>query len=503
MSKSPEMPGLPEAVVPDDNLSCADSDTSAPTASHTESTSPMKSLGNDYFYDDNAVSYSGYPSSDYEAYATDEEGPVAPYMYGGVYGQDDIVGQYLAWKAAQQCQSERLQAPAPYHASEHAGYLYPGYQSLATRDSQINPQPRPHYPDTDRIRHQHTLHSLLPHIQPERKLNALSGPVLNIHSGTHTGPILCHEVPKKLLVLFLGRAAVSRFLHTLSRQDNAAWTGPPTKQSLVLPANVTSSSALRILVAWMTRACSYATMATMRPLAVPDNLFSACTLAQTMELLGLRRDAYRVDRGISARLGSKRLLFAVEVETLWRCLGEGNRYVYAAVKAFGRQTRAADTLAPATEASGERSEAEASPEDIHTPPPAAAAATTASALLDLKEKYPTLYDRISNEEMNEQCAPQFGRRWFSNLAGGGGGGEEEVASCFDPPLSTYEQPAPSAEAGGSGASSSGDAVHAAAGGREKRGRGRGRSRSSGAARPLDPEAEVFRPGGVGWFGESV
>ena len=198
-----------------------------------------------------------------------------------------------------------------------------------------------------------------------------------------------------------------------------------------------------------------------------------------------------------------RLLFAVEVETLWRCLGEGNRYVYAAVKAFGRQTRAADTLAPATEASGERSEAEASPEDIHTPPPAAAAATTASALLDLKEKYPTLYDRISNEEMNEQCAPQFGRRWFSNLAGGGGGGEEEVASCFDPPLSTYEQPAPSAEAGGSGASSSGDAVHAAAGGGEKRGRGRGRSRSSGAARPLDPEAEVFRPGGGAWRGESV
>ena len=488
------MPGPPEAVVPDDNLSCACSDTSVPTASHTESTSPTKSLGNDYFHDDNAVSYSGYPSSDYEAYATDEEGPVAPYMYGGVYGQDDIVGQYLAWKAAQQSQSERLQAPAPYHASEHAGYLYPGYRSLATGDSQILPQPRTQYPDTDRIRHQHTLHSLLPHIPPERKLNALSGPVLNIHSGTHTGPILCHEVPKKLLVLFLGRAAVSRFLHTLSRQDNAAWTGAPTNQSLVLPAGVASSSALRILVAWMTRACSHATMATMRPPAVPDHLFSACTLAQTMELLGLRRDAYRVDRAISARLGSRRLLFAVEVETLWRRLGEGNRYVYAAVKAFGRQARAAAAASTPVNAgeSGGRSEAHTAPEDIHTPPPAAAAA--ASALLALREKHPALYDRIGNEAVNEQFAPQFGRRWFSNLPQTSGC-QEDAASCFDPPPSAYEQPAPSAEAGGSRASSSGDAVRAAAGGEKRRRRGRGGSRSGGASRPLDPEAEVFRPGG--------
>jgi hypothetical protein len=442
-------------------------------------------------------------------------------MYGGVYGQDDIVGQYIAWMAAmaQQRQSERLQAPAPFHASEHAGYLYPGYQSLATGDSHTNPRPRPQYPDTDRIRHQHTLHTLLPLIQPERRLNALSGPVLNIHAGTPTGPVLCHEVPKKLLVLFLGRAAVSRFLHTLSRQDNAAWTGPPTKQALVLPANAASSSALRILVAWMTRACSYATMSTMRPLSIPDNLFSACTLAQTMELLGLRRDAYRVDCGISARLGSRRLLFAVEVEALWRCLGEGNRYVYAAVKAFGRQVRAASTSVNAEE-DRESSEADASPENIRTPPPAAAAAaaTAASALLDLKQKYPTLYDRISNEEVNEQFTPRFGRRWFSNLAGGGGGGgggggdgggcgggDEELTSPPNPPSSTSPPPPPppTTAAQTSTASSSRAAVHAAAtaGGGEKKRRGSRRgsrsSRSGGVARPLDPRAEVFRPGGGG------
>jgi hypothetical protein len=505
MSKSPEIPGPPE-VVPDDNLSCAYSDTSAPTASQTDVTSPTKSPGNDYFYDDNALSYSGYPSSDYETYVTDEEVSVAPYMYGVVYGQDDIVGRYLAFQAAAQ-QSKRLQAPAPYHVSEHAGYLYPGYQPIATRDLHINDQPRHRYPDTESIRHLHSLHSLLPLIQPERKLNALSGPVLNIHTGSHTGPILCHEVPKKLLVLFLGRSIVSRYLHTISRQDNTAWTGPPTQQSLILPANIASSSALKILVAWMTRACTYATMLTMRPLAVPENLFSACTLAQTMELLGLKRDAYHVDLEISARLRSKRRLFAVEIETLWRCLGESNRYVYAAVKAFGRQVRAAPTaptLASAAAAaagestsnitSGSSNKAEesthATPEILQPPP--TAAATTSPELLDLKERYPQLYDRIRNEEVNEQFAPQFGRNWFSNLPGGGGANQETASVSFGSPAA-YERPAMSAEeAGGSRGSSSGDTARAAG--------GRGRSRGSSAARPLDPKAEVFRPAAA-WGGE--
>jgi hypothetical protein len=489
MSKSPEMSGPPE-VVPDDNLSCADSDISAPTASQTDGTSPTKSPGNDYFYDDNALSYSGYPSSDYETYVTDEEVSVAPYMYGGVYGQDDIVGRYLAFQAAAQ-QSKHLQAPAPYHVSEHAGYLSPSYQSIATRDSHITNEPRHLYPDTESIRHLHTLHTLLPLIQPERKLNALSGPALNIHSGSHTGPILCHEVPKKLLVLFLGRAIVSRYLHTISRQDNTAWTGPPTQQSLVLPANIASSSALKILVAWMSRACTYATMFTMRPLAVPENLFSACTLAQTMELFGLRRDAYHVDVVISARLRSRRRLFVGELETLWRCLGESNRYVYAIVKAFGRQARAASTLAPAIVAADESG----APELPQPPPPAAAASSTTSPeLLDLKKRYPLLYDRILNEEVNEQFAPQFGRNWFSNLPGGGGRGEQEAASV------SFGSPAAYAEAGWSRGSSSSDTALTAGGG--DRSRRRGSSTAKSAARPLDPEAEVFRPAAA-WGGEKA
>ena len=504
MSKPPEISAPPE-VVPDDNLSCTYSDTSAPTASQTGSTSPTKSLGKDYFHGDNALSYSDYPSSDYETYSTDEEGPVSPYMYGGVYGQDDIAGQYLACQAAQQ--SERLQAPIPHHVSGHAGYLNPGYPSIATRDSYISTQPRYLYPDTESIRHEYSLYDLLPHIQPERKLNALGGPVLDIHSGSHTGPALCEAVPKKLLVLFLGRSVVSRYLRTISRVDNINWTGPPTRQSLILPANVSSLSALKILVAWMTRACTYATMSTMRPLAVPKHLFSACSLAQTLELFGLRRDADRMDHKISGRLrSSRRRLFAVEVETLWCCLGERNKYVYAAVKAFGEQMRAASALPPASAATGEsgssndaeesgssnRTEESAcgAPEGLQIPPPAD---TTASDLLVLKERYPRLYDRIRSEEVNEHFAPQFGRKWFDNLAGGGGEEEEEVSSYLDT-LSTYEQPTTSTGAQSTRDLSTSDATYAGGGGR------RGAiSAARPAAQRLDPEAEVFCPAAA-WGG---
>jgi hypothetical protein len=451
-------------------------------------------------YDDNALSYSGGASSDYETYDTDEERSVAPYMYSGVYGQDDIVGRYLAFQAAHQ--SERLQAPAPYHVSEHAGYLYPNYQLIPARDSHINTQLHHRYPDTESIRHLHTVHSLLPHVQPERKLSALSGPVLDIHSGSNTGPILCLAVPKKLLVLFLGRSVVSRYLHTISRQDNTGWAGPPTQQSLVLPSTIASSSALTILVAWMTRACKHATMSTMRPLAIPKNLFAACTLAQTMDLLGLKRDAYRVDMEISRRLRSKRL-FAVEVETLWRCLGESNRYVYAAVKAFGKQARAASTLAPASVAieesalagtSRSSSEAEESacgaPEGLQT---SSTASATASELLELKERYPRLYDRIRNEEVNEQFAPQFGRNWFDNLAGRGGKEEEEEKEAANISLSTpstHSPPATSTKTHGTRNSPS-DSAHTG-------GRNRGSSAASPSARPLDPQAEVFRPAAAAW-----
>ncbi|KAG9201844.1 hypothetical protein G6514_005261 [Epicoccum nigrum] len=483
MSKSPKKSGPPE-VFPHDDFSCTYLDASAPAASQTDLTSPSKSLGNDHLYDDNALSYSGGASSDYETYDTDEERSAAPYMYGGVYGQDDIVGRHLAFQAA--LQSERLLAPAPYHISEHAGYLYPGYQLIAARDSHINTQLHHRYPDTESIRHLHTVHSLLPHIQPERKLNALSGPVLDIHSGSNTGPILCLAVPKKLLVLFLGRSVVSRYLHTISRQDNTGWAGPPTQQSLILPSTIASSSALTILVAWMTRACKHATMSTMRPLAVPKNLFAACTLAQTMDLLGLKRDAYRVDMEISRRLRSKRL-FAVEVETLWRCLGESNRYVYAAVKAFGKQARAASTLAPASVATEES--ACGAPEGLQT---SSTASTTASELLELKDRYPRLYDRIRNDEVNEQFAPQFGRNWFDNLAGRGGEEEEEeeeeAANLSTP--STHSPPATSTKIHGTRNSSS-DSAHTG-------GRNRGGSAASPSARPLDPQPEVFRPAAAAW-----
>jgi hypothetical protein len=59
------------------------------------------------------------------------------------------------------------------------------------------------YPITDHIRHLYTLHSLLPHIDPWRKLQAFHGPVIHVVE-QDTRAILAHSIQKRLLVLFLG-----------------------------------------------------------------------------------------------------------------------------------------------------------------------------------------------------------------------------------------------------------------------------------------------------------
>lgn len=308
-----------------------------------------------------------------------------PVMYGGIYRRDDVVGHYLAQQAAQRQILQYNQAAAAQHyVREPAGYFFPGPQFPPAHTPNAYGHLFHQYPDPERIRHIHTLHSLLPYLDPPRRLNALSGPTLDIteHSSEH---ILCRAVPKKLLVLFLGRTIVSKYIHTMSRITNPSGhgTGAPTQQSLRLPLKTASSAALRILVAWMTRACTYATMSSMKPIQIPTNLFAACSLAQTMELLGLRRDAYRVDVAITQQF-AKRPIHLVEVETLWRCLGECNRYVYAAIRAVRVRVRGDGV---------------------------------GKELLGLRERYPGLYARICEAGVNEQFKPELGRAWSDRLPG--------------------------------------------------------------------------------------
>ncbi|KAF1844849.1 uncharacterized protein K460DRAFT_394648 [Cucurbitaria berberidis CBS 394.84] len=244
------------------------------------------------------------------------------------------------------------------------------------------------YPDPEHIRHFHTLHSLLPYIQPERKLNSLDGPVMEIVE-QDTGFTFAYSVPKKLLVLFLGRQIVMKFMKTVERQDNENWRGPPICQELHLPRGQTSKIAIKIIVSWMLRACKYHTMEIMKTVQIPKNTFAACSLAQTMTLLGLHKDASRVDMYISQNHFVKPI-FAVELETLWNCLGEHNRYVYAAIKVVGKRLQAYDN--------GQSREL-----------------PDADKMLALLEKDLSLNARVRDPELNERYQPVFGTEWMKRL----------------------------------------------------------------------------------------
>ena len=254
------------------------------------------------------------------------------------------------------------------------------------------------YPDPEEIRHLHTLYSLLSHIHPERKLQSLLGPVVDIIE-QDTGVTFAYDVPKKLLVLFLGRAVVTKFLRTLERRDNMNWRGPPTRQVLDLPRGHASKAAMRILLAWMIRACQYHTMHNMQRIRVPRNTFAACSLAQTLQLFSLHKDAYRLDESI-ARDHFFRPLYADEVATLWNCLGEHNRYVYAAIKATGKRFKAF------TEDG----------QDFRD----------SANMRAMLEGYPQLKARVYVLEVNEEYRPTFGTGWMRRLGGGVPREEEQV-----------------------------------------------------------------------------
>lgn len=333
--------------------------------------------------------------------------PPSYYMYSGVYKQD-VVGQDLIQKASQQAYMDCVQTLGSGYVNENAGYSFPGHQAGVYHDSYAyaSTGPQQWYPDPEHIRHLHTLYSLLPHIQPERKLNALDGPEMDIVDGH--GYILFRAVPKKLLILFLSRSIIRKFLRTISREDNEGWSGLPTQQLLVLPHGIASKAAITILVSWMTRACKSATMYTMKQLRIPTNLFVVCSLAQTLALFSLHKDAFRLDSAIAQQFHN-RPIHAVELEALWNCMGEESRYVYACIRAVSYQER------------DERISEE---------------------LRKLGEKHPRLWARICDQSSNERHKPEFERRWSADLGGDDHTGDSQYPGTHSRSIRALDPAAP-------------------------------------------------------------
>lgn len=277
-----------------------------------------------------------------------------------------------------------------YEPYQHPNDQYLGYTGTTGYAGFVAPSQYIHYPDPEDIRHLHTLHSLLPYLSPERKIKAIRGPCMDIVE-QDTGNIFATKVPKKLLLLFLGQKVVTKFIRTIEREDNENWHGLPVKQDLYIPRGVGQYNAFRILISWMLRACGHDTMGSMRQFRVPKNMLTAFALSEILRLFGLHRDVLRVDN-IIAKEHFTDPIFAVELEAMWRCLGENSRFVYAAIKKVGERLR----------------EYEGGAKRRHT---------MWNETLELLEKYPPLKARVRDLELNEKYQPVFGTEWCKDLGG--------------------------------------------------------------------------------------
>ncbi|KAH7411587.1 hypothetical protein DE146DRAFT_640802 [Phaeosphaeria sp. MPI-PUGE-AT-0046c] len=179
------------------------------------------------------------------------------------------------------------------------------------------------YLNPDKVRHLYSLYDLLPLIDPMRRFNHHNSQMLDIIE-EGTGKVLYYAVPKRLLLLFLGRNTVYRLLVSPYPRHS------PSLQQLVMPRGRSSKPAWTILISWMKRATQETYACDLKQLKVPHNILAACTLAQTLYFVGLHKDAYRVDMTI-ARDHFVRPMYAAELEPLWINLGPENRYTRAAM----------------------------------------------------------------------------------------------------------------------------------------------------------------------------
>jgi len=275
-------------------------------------------------------------------------------------------------------QSEEL-LDAGYGSNEST---YDSCRSSLHAQPSLEPGAARFYPDVDNVRKLHDMHSLLDHIQPDRLHSALYGPAVDVvEDGTNK--ILAYQVPKKMLILMCGRPAIAKYLRTLERADAAEGYGDPLQQELRIPHGTASHVGFKIVLAWMKRACYPKYTSTMEPIRVPKNLFAAISLARTLDLLGLHRDACRVDK-IIANNHFKRPIYRDELASMWKCLPKDNKYLYGIVNKLRHRL---DKI--------EQGRAKPLPEGV----------------LEFLEENPELDARVGDPEVNDQYQPFFGREW--------------------------------------------------------------------------------------------
>lgn len=186
------------------------------------------------------------------------------------------------------------------------------------------------YPNLDHIRHTHSLFRFIAQVSDDRRSGSLGGMKVDIVEEI-TGEILCHAVPKRMLVLFFGRQVVSQHLFTTGRDidDRVNPRGFPLAQKFLVSAQSTSGDAWRILVAWMKRACGdvHRRGQKLRELGVPRSLFAAVTLARTLRYMGLNIDAHRIDVAIN----EKHLYRPLDLDTvkaIWNGISKKSKYTW-------------------------------------------------------------------------------------------------------------------------------------------------------------------------------
>lgn len=247
------------------------------------------------------------------------------------------------------------------------------------------------YPDLDPIRRYHTMHSLLAWIEPARLQNAIYGPAIDIVED-RSAHVFARQVPKKMLVLFLGRHNVNKYLRTTEREDNDVWKSAPVTQELRLPYNYANHIGVKLVVAWMDRACRGRYEDRLRSIRVPKNLFAALSLSRALTTFRLHRDAAEVDSFIAAH-HYRRPLYPDEIVSIWRCLPRDDRFVYRMIEDL-RKNRAAHQVG------------------------SEAALPDAERVLEFLDENPELKARVDDENLNNSDCyrPSFGTEWCVRAA---------------------------------------------------------------------------------------
>jgi hypothetical protein len=144
--------------------------------------------------------------------------------------------------------------------------------------------------------------------------------------------VLLRDVPKQMLEIFLGRRNLAKFVCALELDDN----GVPILEEIRLPQFSTSHIALKIMVAWMHRACRQ--RQGLHQIAVPDNLFAAITLARTLRLFGREIDAQAVDHAMSEHHYNKPLDVG-QLKPVWNFLPKHSQYVARVIEMLKYQLK--------------------------------------------------------------------------------------------------------------------------------------------------------------------